>query len=69
MKYKLNLYIFYDNKICSTKKCLDTSSLILNSLDSSVDPCDNFYRFACGNWIVNILSFIYNNSVDIENSN
>ncbi len=30
-----------------------TPSLDLQSLDRSVDPCTDFYRFSCGNWIRN----------------
>ncbi len=30
-----------------------TPSLDLNSLNRSVQPCENFYQFACGNWIRN----------------
>ncbi|KAB0797753.1 hypothetical protein PPYR_08746 [Photinus pyralis] len=37
--------------MCSTPNCLKAASRILNSIDSSVDPCDNFYQFSCGNFL------------------
>ncbi|KAL5020572.1 hypothetical protein ScPMuIL_003464 [Solemya velum] len=39
-----------DKNICSTESCVRASASILNKIDSSVDPCVNFYEFVCGNW-------------------
>ncbi|KAI6181987.1 Phosphate-regulating neutral endopeptidase [Aphelenchoides fujianensis] len=37
--------------ICMTPGCIHTASLILNSMGTDVDPCTDFYQYACGNWI------------------
>ncbi|KAJ8670047.1 hypothetical protein QAD02_001306, partial [Eretmocerus hayati] len=36
---------------CCHKECLDIAFLILVKMDQNVDPCNDFYRFACGNFL------------------
>lgn len=35
---------------CKTKECKKIEKYIKDSLNMSVDPCQNFYEFACGGW-------------------
>ncbi|XP_055299905.1 neprilysin-2-like isoform X2 [Sitodiplosis mosellana] len=37
--------------VCETPGCVKAASNILKQLDEVIDPCDNFYEFACGNYI------------------
>jgi len=37
--------------VCMTKQCVTAASTLLQALDDSVDPCDDFYQYACGGWI------------------
>ncbi|XP_012945909.1 membrane metallo-endopeptidase-like 1 [Aplysia californica] len=36
---------------CLTPTCVSAAARIMNNIDASVHPCDNFYDFACGGWV------------------
>ncbi|CAG7835727.1 unnamed protein product [Allacma fusca] len=38
-------------EVCRTRECTRSATLFLQHMDDTVDPCDDFPRFACGNWI------------------
>lgn len=38
---------------CLNKHCIFAASEILHSIDSTVDPCDDFYAYSCNQWIKN----------------
>ncbi|XP_022686238.1 endothelin-converting enzyme 1-like isoform X2 [Varroa jacobsoni] len=41
---------FRTTELCLSPECIYASSSILRSIDPSVDPCQDFYQFACGRW-------------------
>uniref|UniRef100_A0A4W5PZY7 Endothelin-converting enzyme 1 n=1 Tax=Hucho hucho TaxID=62062 RepID=A0A4W5PZY7_9TELE len=39
--------------MCQTEPCIIVASAVIGALDRSVDPCHDFYSFACGGWVRN----------------
>lgn len=38
---------------CQTPGCVRAAVKVMDTLDDAIDPCDNFYEFACGNYLKN----------------
>lgn len=55
----LNVDYKYMGSTCETKDCMRAANNLLQSMDTTVDPCEDFYRFTCGNWAEDHPRYIY----------
>ncbi|CAF0915198.1 unnamed protein product [Adineta ricciae] len=39
--------------LCVTPYCVKAANYLIESLDETVEPCEDFYNFVCGTWIKN----------------
>ncbi|XP_023331753.1 endothelin-converting enzyme homolog [Eurytemora carolleeae] len=52
---KINMYLSHLNTsnqevYCLSAECVKTAASVIRSADFTVDPCQDFYQYACGGW-------------------
>ncbi|KAL2095686.1 hypothetical protein ACEWY4_007834 [Coilia grayii] len=40
-----------NDRICTTADCTRSAARLIENMDPKVDPCENFYEYACGGWL------------------
>lgn len=55
-----------EKRLCLTPGCISAASSILNRMDADVEPCDNFYEFACGKYIRDVTAIIPDEKLTVD---
>uniref|UniRef100_A0A4W4FRD4 Neprilysin n=1 Tax=Electrophorus electricus TaxID=8005 RepID=A0A4W4FRD4_ELEEL len=45
------LFATQSDGVCTTADCTRSASRLIENMDPTVDPCENFYQYACGGWL------------------
>ncbi|XP_049659250.1 neprilysin isoform X1 [Accipiter gentilis] len=45
------LYATYDDGVCKSSDCIKSAARILENMDTTAEPCNDFYQYACGGWL------------------
>lgn len=43
------------NDVCVSQGCVHAASKMIEQLNENIEPCDDFYNFACGNFVDNTI--------------
>lgn len=38
---------------CNSEGCMQAASALRQKMNESIDPCEDFFQYSCGNWITN----------------
>ncbi|CAO1440505.1 unnamed protein product [Diamesa serratosioi] len=43
-------FLSFPDKLCQSNECLRTATMLQQNMDFTVDPCEDFFKFTCGNF-------------------